>query len=136
MNAATLRLREPASYQGTLSDIAVCLTELGVKAISRKPTIAMILRTPISYDYRKMVLVQVRDTLYWTDRATGTLYEPGTGRCLSTPSLHLLFQHAGETFETMLKFFPGLQKSHPEAPKAKTGPKPKGYQAESGTEEP
>lgn len=108
-----------------LSSLGMHLTMADVLAIGRLPAISMIVRTPVSHDFRKMVRIEISDTFYWADKSTGTLYHPTTGECLSSTSMHLLSDLAGQTYEAMKKHFPKLQKRHIE-PKSKPGPKPGG----------
>lgn len=105
------------------SFMAQCLEAATVALINKKPAVPMVLKTPLSYDLRKMIFVEVRDRFYWADRTTGTLYD-GEGRCLTSTSMQLIVETAGMTYEAMKKRFPDLRKSHVET-KAKPGPKPR-----------
>ena len=114
------------------SFLARCLCSQDQTAISRRAAVPAVIQTPISHDYRKMVAVEVRGEPFWADRATGTLYWPDTGECLSSTSMQLVVASIGRAFDEMRKHYPDLQKHWVSPDQKKPGPKAGTKQQKAG----
>lgn len=115
-------IKEPTAFKD-FSSMARCLRECDLKAIGRKPGSTMVVETPMSHDFRKVISVQVKGRMLWADRLTGSLYDSGTGECLTSQSIRLLLETEDKPYDTLKKKFPRLQKQYIE-PRVRPGPKP------------
>ena len=72
-----------------MSDEGPHLSASSVGAISKAPHVAMICRTHGESSIVKAVRVSIAGREYLADKVTGGLYEPDTGRCLSSSARQL-----------------------------------------------
>lgn len=117
------KIKNPTMFRN-FSGEARCLRECDLRAIGRNQGSTIVVETPMSHDFRKVISVQVNNSPYWADRLTGSLYDSETGVCLTSPSIRLILNTVDKPFDALKKRFPRLQKQYVE-PKVKPGPKPK-----------